>query len=48
MQLRHDFWKRINLESAIGADDSVTNEIKNQNQRVKLGRIERAKKTIEI
>jgi len=48
MQLLHDLWKRINPESAIGAEDSATNEIKNRNQRAELERIERAKKTAEI
>ena len=40
-----DLWKRINPESAIGADDTATNDIKSQNQRVELERIEQAKKT---
>jgi len=48
MQLLRDLWKRINPESAIGAEDSATNEIKNRNQRAELERIERAKKTAEI
>jgi len=47
MQLLRDLWKRINPESAIGADDSATNEIKNRNQRAELERIERAKKTAQ-
>ena len=45
MQLLRDLWKRINPESAIGANDSTTNEIKNQNPRAEL---ERAKKTAQI
>ena len=48
MQLLRDLWKRINPESAIGANDSATNEIKNRNQRAELERIERAKKTAQI
>ena len=48
MQLLPNLWKRINPESAIGAEDSATNEIKNRNQRAELERIERAKKTAEI
>ena len=48
MQLLRNLRKRINPESAIGAEDSATNEIKNRNQRAELERIERAKKTAEI
>ena len=48
MQLLRNLWKRINPESAIGAEDSATNKIKNRNQRAELERIERAKKTAEI
>ena len=48
MQLLRDLWKRINSESAIGAEDSANNEIKNRNQRAELERIGRAKKTAEI
>ena len=47
MQLLHDLWKRINPESAIGADDTATNDIKSRNQRAELEQIERAKKTAQ-
>jgi len=47
MQLLHDLWKRINPESAIGAHDTTTNDIKSRNQRAELERIERAKKTAQ-
>jgi len=36
MQLLRDLWKRINPESAIGADDTATNDIKSRNQRAEL------------